>query len=137
MTLPASFGASFTYSIAAWLTVRSGANAVAFYKSAFGATEVYRHDDPSGRVVARLSVHGAEFWISEESPERSNSVSQPLGGGSVRIILTVKDPDTLFAQAITAGASEIFPVREGHGWRLGRLVDPFGLHWEIGHPLAP
>jgi PhnB protein len=123
-------------SIAPWLTVRSGANAVAFYKSAFGATEVYRHDDPSGGAVVRLSVHGAEFWISEESPERSDSVPQPLGGGSVRIILTVDDPGTLFAQAITAGASEIFPVGEDHGWRLGRLVDPFGLHWEIGHPLT-
>jgi len=62
--------------------------------------------------------------------------NESVGGGSIRMILTVADPDTLFAQALAAGASEIFPVGEGHGWKLGRLVDPFGLHWEIGHPLA-
>jgi PhnB protein len=49
------------------------------------------------------------------------------------MIWTVKDPDTAFARAITAGASVVFPVSEGHGWRVGRLVDPFGHHWEIGH----
>jgi PhnB protein len=124
-------------SIAPWLTVPSGSNAVAFYKSAFGANEVYHFDDPSGGVVSRLSVRGAEFWISEESSDPTNSIAQPVGGDSVRMILTVPDPDSLFAQALTAGASEIFPVGEGHGWRLGRLADPFGLHWEIGHPLLP
>ena len=48
----------------------------------------------------------------------------------------VADADALFAQAVTAGASEVFPVGEEYGWRLGRVVDPFGHHWEIGHPLA-
>jgi PhnB protein len=52
------------------------------------------------------------------------------------MILTVPDPDSLFARAISAGATEVFPVGEDHGWRLGRLADPFGLHWEIGRPLA-
>jgi PhnB protein len=52
------------------------------------------------------------------------------------MILTVADPDTVFAQALVAGASEVFPVGEEHNWRLGRLADPFGLHWEIGHPLV-
>jgi len=59
----------------------------------------------------------------------------PLGAGSIRMILTVPDPDAFFARALAAGAVEVFPVGEGHGWRLGRLIDPFGLHWEIGHPL--
>ena len=86
--------------------------------------------------MARLSVNGAEFWLSDESPEHANFSPQSLGGGSVRMILTVADPDTVFAQALKAGASEVFPVGEGYGWRLGRLVDPFGHHWEIGHPLA-
>jgi PhnB protein len=84
--------------------------------------------------VARLSVEGAEFWLSDG--QRDGSRRETLGGGSVRMILTVADPDTLFAQALAAGASEIFPVGEEHNWRLGRLVDPFGLHWEIGHPLV-
>jgi PhnB protein len=125
---------SFKYSLAPWISITS-ASAIGFYKSAFEATEVYRHDDPSGGVVVRLSVSGAEFWLSAESADQAASIAEPIGGGSIRMILTVPDPDTVFARALKAGASEIFPVGEGHGWRLGRLVDPFGLHWEIGHPL--
>jgi PhnB protein len=132
-------------SITPWLTVPAGSNAIDFYKSAFGANEVYRHEASGGGVVARLSVQGAELWVSEdrvseemtseEPPERSESIPQPLGGNSVRMILTVADPDAIFACALAAGAFEVFPVGEDHGWRLGRLADPFGLHWEIGHPL--
>ncbi len=124
-------------SIAPWLSVRDGARAIAFYKSAFEATEVYRLEDPCGGLVVRLSVAGAEFWLSAEAPKDGDASAEPVGGGSVRMILTVADPDSVFAQALAAGASEVFPVGEGHGWRLGRLVDPFGLHWEIGHQLAP
>jgi PhnB protein len=121
--------------IAPWLSVRDGARAVDFYKSAFGATEVFRMDG-GGSVVARLSVEGAEFWVGDESPEHFNFSPQTLGGGSVRIILTVADPDAVFARAVAAGASQIYPVGEEYGWRLGRVVDPFGHHWEIGRPLA-
>ena len=124
-------------SIAPWLSVRDGARAIAFYKSAFEATEVYRLEDPGGGLVVRLSVAGAEFWLSAEPPKDGDYSAEPVGGGSVRMILTVANPDAVFAQALAAGASEVFPVGEGHGWRLGRLVDPFGLHWEIGHQLAP
>jgi len=121
--------------IAPWLSVRNGARAVDFYKSAFGATEVFRMDGDGG-VVARLSVEGAEFWIGDESPEHFNFSPETIGGSSVRIILTVADPDAVFARALTAGASQVYAVSEEHGWRLGRVVDPFGHHWEIGRPLA-
>jgi PhnB protein len=123
-------------SIAPWLSVRNSAKAVDFYKSAFGAAEVFRLEDPSGGVVAKLSVDGAEFWLSDESPEHANFSPESLSGGTVRMILTVADPDASFAQALRAGASQIFPVGEDYGWRLGRVVDPFGHHWEIGRPLA-
>ena len=122
-------------SIAPMLSVRNGARAVAFYKAAFGATEVYRVEDPGGAVVSRLSVAGAEFWLADESPEHANFSPESLGGGSVRMILTVQDPDAMVARAITAGAREVAAVDEAHGWRLGRVVDPFGHHWEIGRPL--
>jgi PhnB protein len=128
--------ASVRCTIAPWLSVRESAKAVEFYKAAFGATEAYRMEDPgSGGVVAKLSVAGAEFWLSDESPEHGNFSPKTLGGGSVRMILTVADPDAVFAQAVKAGAAEVFPVGEEHGWRLGRLVDPYGHHWEIGRPL--
>jgi PhnB protein len=122
-------------SINPWLSVKRGAEAVAFYKKAFNAIEVYHLEDPDGNVVSRLSIDGAEFWISDESPEHANFSPETIGGGTVRMILTVADPDTIFTRALEAGATEIFPVGEDYGWRLGRLVDPFGHHWEIGHQL--
>jgi len=103
---------------------------------AFGATEVYRLDAGDKSVVARLSVGGAEFWLSDESPGHGNFSPESLGGGSVRLILTVPNPDAVVAQALSSGASEVYPVGEEHGWRLGRVVDPFGHHWEIGHQLS-
>ena len=112
-----------------------GRGAVEFYKAAFGATEVFRVEDPSGAVVSRLAVHGAEFWVADESPAHANFSPESLGGGTVRMILTVADPDAMFAQAVAAGAREIVPVKDDYGWRLGRVVDPFGHHWEIGRPL--
>jgi len=127
---------SLRCSIAPWLSVRGSARAVEFYKSAFGATEVYRLDGGDKGVVARLSVDGAEFWVSDESLEHRNFSPETIGGCSVRLILTVADPDAAFARAVAAGATEVWPVSEGHGWRMGRVVDPFGHHWEIGRPVA-
>ena len=136
MTDPAAVPTSVAQTtIAPWLSVRESARAVEFYKSAFCATEVFRMDD-GGSVVARLSVQGAEFWLSDESPEHSNFSPQSLGGGTVRLILTVADPDAVFARALAAGATQVYAVAEEHGWRLGRVVDPFGHHWEIGRPLV-
>jgi len=128
--------ASARCSIAPWLSVRGGSRAVAFYKSAFGAAEVFRLDGPDGTVVARLSVDGAEFWLGDESPEHGNFSPESLGGGSVRMILTVADPDGVFARAVAAGATQVHAVSEGHGWRVGRVVDPFGHHWEIARQLS-
>jgi PhnB protein len=123
-------------SLAPWLSVRNAARAVEFYKSAFGAVEVFRLDGPEGSVVARLAINGAEFWLGEESPEHANFSPESLGGATVRLILTVTDPDAVFLRARAAGAREVYPVGEEYGWRLGRVVDPFGHHWEIGRPLS-
>jgi PhnB protein len=128
-------GASGSVTIAPMLSVRQGARAIEFYKSAFGAVELFRVEDDAGCVVARLGVRGAEFWLADESPEHANFSPESLGGGSVRLILTVEDPDAVFARAVCAGATEVWKVREEHGWRIGRVVDPFGHHWEIGRPL--
>ena len=123
--------------IAAMLSVRNGARAVEFYKTAFGAAELFRIDDESGAVVARLSVGPAEFWVADESPEHFNFSPESLGGGSVRMVMTVEDPDAVFAQAVAAGATVVSPLADQpYGWRVGRIADPFGHHWEIGKPLA-
>ena len=122
-------------SIAPMLSVRKGAQAVDFYKAAFGASELFRIDDERGAVVARLSVEGAEFWVADESPEHKNFSPETLGGGTVRMVMIVSDPDASFDKAVAAGAQVIVPVGDQYGWRLGRVVDPFGHHWEIGKPL--
>lgn len=115
--------------------MRDGAKAVDFYKAAFGAAVVFRLDAPDGGVVARLSVDGAEFWLGDESPEHKNFSPETLNGGTVRILLSVADPDAWFARAIKAGATKVCSVQEEYGWRIGRVVDPFGHHWEIAREL--
>ena len=123
-------------SVAPMLSVREGARAVEFYKAAFGAVETYRVESPDGAVVSRLAIDGAEFWVADESPEHANFSPATLNGGTTRIILTIADPATVFARAIAAGAREVHRVRdEEYGWRQGRLEDPYGHHWEIGHEL--
>jgi PhnB protein len=117
------------------LSVRAGTKAIDFYKAAFGASELFRIDAEDGAVVAQLSVGGAEFWLADESPEHQNFSPASLGGGTVRMVMTVEDPDAAFDQAIAAGATVVWPVADQYGWRVGRIVDPFGHHWEIGKPL--
>src|SRR5689334_22173941 len=121
--------------IAPMLSVRNGKRAVEFYKAAFGAGELFRRDSESGAVVARLSVGAAEFWVADESPEHLNFSPESLGGGTVRMVMVVDDPDGAFDRAVAAGARVVWPVSNQYGWRLGRIVDPFGHHWEIGKPL--
>lgn len=121
--------------LAPWLSVADAAGAVDFYKAAFGAVDLERLEDDGGHLqVARLRVGQADFWVQEDGG--NDPVS--LGGRSpVRMIMTVDDPDATFAQAVRAGATEVFPVGEGNGWRAGRVADPSGHHWEVGKPLPP
>jgi len=121
------------------LSVRRGQAAIQFYKEAFGAKVDYlvggTPNNPD--VVAQLSVGEATFWVSDEAPASANFSPESLGGSTVRVLLIVDDPDAMVRRAVAAGASEVYPVGEEHGWRLGRIVDPFGHHWEIGTPLIP
>jgi PhnB protein len=121
----------------AQLSVRNGRNALSFYKTAFGAREVFRHggDDERQEVVAQLAVGEAVFWVEDESPGHGNFSPQTVGGATVRMLLVVDEPEVIVAQALEAGATEISPVSVEHGWLLGRIDDPFGHRWEIGRPL--
>src|SRR5262245_27187249 len=122
--------------IAPLLSVRNGRKAIEFYKAALGADELFCVEDDKGEVVATLSVGGAEFWLADESPAHQNFSPESLGGSSARMILTVENPDAVFERAVAAGATVIWPVSDqSYGWRVGRLADPFGHHWEIGRPL--
>jgi PhnB protein len=125
--------------LAPQLSVRRGREAVEFYKEAFGAREIYRvgGNDDNEAVVSQLALGDSMFWVADESPEHANFSPETVGGGTVRMALVVPDPDAAMARAIAAGAREVVAVQQGHGWRLGRVVDPYGHHWEIGTPLGP
>jgi PhnB protein len=121
-----------TTAIEPWLAVPDAPEALDFYRNAFGAVEAYRLDDGDGRpVVAQLSIGGAAFWIQDDAD------ASPVapGVGSVRMILSVEDPDALFERAVVAGAAAVAPVHDEHGWRMGRLTDPFGHDWEVSRRL--
>lgn len=125
-----------SYVIVPTLSVKNGAAAMEFYKKAFGAVELMRNTSPDGEVVAELSVGGARFVVADEAPDYENYSPETLGGTPIRMGLQVVDPDAVMRQAITAGAKEIYPVADqDYGYRLGRMVDPFGHHWEIFKPL--
>ncbi|HUE66420.1 MAG TPA: VOC family protein [Rhizomicrobium sp.] len=125
----------FATSLAPFLSVRRGRLAVEFYNRAFGASEIFCIESDSGDIVAQLSINGAEFWLSDESPAHGNFSPETLNGGTVRMILSVDDPAAVFDQAVAAGATPIHPVTMQHGFLMGRLSDPFGHHWEIVKPL--
>lgn len=118
--------------LSSMLSVRGGAAAVEFYTQAFGAAPLFRIDADDGAVVAQLSAHGAEFWVADESPEHLNLIPETLQGSTVRLVLVVPRPHGVVARALTAGAESILSVGQRNGWLLGRIVDPFGHHWEIG-----
>jgi len=126
-------------SVSPQLSVRRGRAAIEFYKAAFGAVEDYRvgGTDDHEEVVAQLSVGNASFWVADESPEHGNFSPETLGGSTVRMLLVAEDPDALVQRAVAAGATEVYAVGDEHGWRLGRIADPFGHHWEIGRPPVP
>src|SRR5258708_12320090 len=105
---PDSAVSSVKCSIAPWLSVHS-AKAIDFYKSAFGAKEVYRLEGPGGGVVVRLSVNGAEFWLSHESADYANASPDPIGGGSIRMILPLPNPHSLFPPPLPPPPTQLFP----------------------------
>jgi PhnB protein len=123
-------------SLTPMLTVRSAVAAIEFYRAAFDAVERARFTAPTGHVVADLAIDELRFFVVDENPQAFNLSPSSLEGTTVRINLIVDDPDAVAAQAIDAGASEIFPVADQpYGFRQGRIADPDGHHWLIGKPL--
>jgi PhnB protein len=118
------------------LWVDGARDAVSFYQKAFGAVVVHlvgQGDD----IVAQLAVGDAEFWVAAAGPAMRRYSPLAIGGRTSRTLLVVDDPGTVLSQAVSQGATETAPVSDEHGWRVGRLVDPFGHEWEIGRPLGP
>jgi PhnB protein len=109
--------------------------AVTFYQAAFGARVLHRVGEGSD-IVAQLAVGDAAFWVASGGPDGPRFSPQAIGGATGRTLLVVDDPDAMVAQAVAAGATAASEVADEHGWRLGRIFDPFGHEWEIGRPLG-
>jgi PhnB protein len=87
-------------------------------------------------IQPELWVGDAAFWIALASPTMKRLDPRAIDGATSRTLLLVDDPDTVAAQAVRAGATQTSPVGDEHGWKLGRIIDPFGHEWEIGRPLV-
>ena len=110
--------------------------AIAFYEAAFGARVLHRVGEGDD-IVAQLAIGDATFWVSSGGPDGSRFSPKAIGGATGRTLLVAEDPDSMFAQAVEAGATPASEIADEHGWRLGRIFDPFGHEWEIGRPLGP
>jgi PhnB protein len=117
------------------LWVDRGAAAVDFYTAAFGARVLHRVGEGE-EIVAQLAVDEAVFWIAAVGDSARRLAPRAIGGATARFLLVVEDPDAVQAQAVAAGAVQESSVHSEHGWRVGRVVDPFGHEWEIGRPEA-
>ena len=126
-------GTSRQVSIQPQLWVERAADAVAFYEAAFGAVVLHRVGEGQ-EIVAQLAVGDAAFWVASASSALRRFSPAALDGATGRILLLVDHPEAVVRQAVIAGASELMPVGDEHGWRLGRIRDPFGHEWEIGKP---
>jgi PhnB protein len=120
-------------SVTPYLIINGAGRAIDFYKRAFGATELVRMPMPDGRVGhAELKIGNAVVMMADEFPERGHKSPSTLGGTSGSILLYVPDVDSMFAQAIRAGARELMPVTDQfYGDRSGSIEDPFGHQWTI------
>ena len=128
---PASAKLPRVSSVEPELWVGDPAGAIEFYVRAFGAVVLHRvgHDR---EVVAQLGVGDALFWVSNAAGARLDPLV--IGGRTSRTLLVTDRPEELVSAAIDAGAALTSDVSDEHSWRLGRIVDPFGHEWEIGHP---
>ena len=119
------------HTITPYLIVKDGAGALEYYKQAFGATGVVRMDAPDGRIMhAEFKIGDSMVMLAEEmGPNRS---PQSLGGTPVSIFLYVEDVDSVFDQAVKAGAKANMPPQDMFwGDRFGKLTDPFGHEWAL------
>ncbi len=120
-------------SITPYLVIRGAADAIEFYETAFGATELMRLDGPEGKVMhAEMKIGDSAIMMADEFPEMDIVSPSTLGNSPVGILLYVEDADTVFQRAIDAGATEKKPlVDQFYGDRSGAVVDPFGHLWTV------
>ncbi len=117
------------------IAVHGAADAIEFYKNAFGATERYRLVDPeTGKIGhCELTLNGGMIMVSDENPQWNKS-PQTLNGTTVKFVLMVGNADAAIEKAVAAGATALMPPSNMfYGYRCGTVCDPFGHHWLLEH----
>src|SRR5262245_662364 len=116
-----------------YLAIKKAAEALEFYKKAFGANEIYKLMMPDGRLGhAEIRLGDSVIMMADEFPEFGGKAPQTLGGSPVSIHLYVEDVDGFVKRAVSAGAKEREPVMDQfYGDRSGQLEDPFGHLWWV------
>jgi PhnB protein len=121
------------HSVTPYLIIKGAADAIEYYKKAFGATELFRMPQPDGKIGhAEIKIGDSPIMIADEFPEMNYLGPQSLGGTAVSILLYVDDVDTVFPRALSEGGTEQKPLQDQfYGDRSGTLKDPFGHVWTI------
>ena len=121
------------HSVTPYLIIKGAADAIEFYKKAFGAIELFRFPAPGGKIGhAEIKIGDSPIMLADEYPEMGYKSPQSLGGSPVSIMIYVEDVDTIFDQAIAAGGKSQQAVQDKfYGDRSGTLEDPFGHVWHV------
>lgn len=121
------------HSVTPYLVVDGAAEALEFYKKAFGATELMRMPAPGGKIGhAEIRIGDSHIMLADEHPEEGHRGPKSIGGTPVGIVLYVEDVDATFRTALSLGATETRPVEnQFYGDRMGGLTDPWGHNWMI------
>ncbi|HJT68299.1 MAG TPA: VOC family protein [Pyrinomonadaceae bacterium] len=120
------------HSVTPYLICDGAADAIEYYKRAFGATELFRMDHEGKVGHAELKIGDSPIMLADEYPQMGYRSPKALGGTPVSIMIYVEDVDTVYKQAIDAGATEVKPLQDQfYGDRSGTLTDPFGHVWTI------
>lgn len=121
------------YSLTPYVYVKGAAEAIEFYKKAFGAVEVVRMPGPGGEIMhAEVKIGNSMLMLADENPERGAISPATLGGAAGSIMFYTEDVDAVQQRAVAAGAKEVMPVTDMFwGDRMGNVIDPFGQSWAI------
>jgi PhnB protein len=121
------------HSVTPYLIVRGGADAIEFYKKAFGAVELFRMPSPDGKIGhAEIKVGDSPIMLADEFPDMGYKGPQSIGGSPVSLMIYVDDVDTVFNQAVDAGATVKEALQDKfYGDRMGTVIDPFGHRWHL------
>ena len=121
------------HSVTPYLIVNGGVEAIEFYKKAFGAVELFRMPAPGGKIGhAEIKIGDSPIMLADEHADMGYKGPKSLGGSPVSIMIYVADVDTIFNQAVGAGATVKEALQDKfYGDRMGTVVDPFGHIWHV------